>query len=70
MQTRNYFSYLLNPLELLRTKKILQVNPTAISTREEPEAVKLFVYDFDNQNLETKEIFVYKLSSFVLQVFI
>ena len=56
MQTRNYFSYLLNPLELLRTKKILQVNPTAIATRKEPEAVKLFVYDFDNQNIEIKEL--------------
>lgn len=56
MQTRNYFSYLLNPLELLRTKKILQVNPTAIATRKEPEAVKLFVYDFDHEHIDIKAL--------------
>ena len=56
MQTRNYFSYFLNPLELLRTKKILQVNPTAIATRKEPEAVKLFVYDFDHEHIDIKEL--------------
>jgi hypothetical protein len=47
MRTRKYFTYLLNPLELLRTKKILQVNPTVVSTRQEPEKIRLFVYDYD-----------------------
>lgn len=56
MQTRNYFSYLFNPLELLRTKKILQVNPTAKATRNEPAAVKLFVHDYDAQHLDTREL--------------
>ncbi|MEP7107756.1 MAG: magnesium/cobalt transporter CorA [Ferruginibacter sp.] len=56
MRTRNYFSYLLNPLELLRTKKVLQVNPTAVATRKEPDSIKLFVYDYDSQHIEVKEL--------------
>ena len=56
MAVRNYFSYLFNPLELLRTKKVLQVNPTVISPRKEPESVKVFVFDFDAQHFEMKEM--------------
>ena len=51
-----YFSYILNPLELLRTKKVLQVNPTAPATRIEPEEIKIFVYDFDITNIGIKEL--------------
>ena len=51
-----YFSYILNPLELLRTKKVLQVNPTAPATRIEPEEIKIFVYDYDITNIEIKEL--------------
>ncbi|MEO6406178.1 MAG: magnesium/cobalt transporter CorA [Ferruginibacter sp.] len=39
--------YILNPMELVRTKKVLQVNPTAAPTRTEPAEVKILVYDFD-----------------------
>jgi magnesium transporter len=46
-QGKKYFSYLLNPLELLRTKKVLQVNPTVAAPRHEPEEIKIFVYDYD-----------------------
>lgn len=53
---KNYFSYLLNPLELLRTKKVLQVNPTVASPRAEPEQIKIFVYDYDGQSVEEKEL--------------
>jgi len=56
MSPRNYFSYLLNPLELLRTKKVLHVNPTAVAVRTEPESVRLFVYDYDNQQIDVKEL--------------
>jgi magnesium transporter len=34
----------------------LQVNPTAMATRKEPEAVKLFVYDFDHEHIDIKEL--------------
>jgi len=54
--SKKYFSYLLNPLELLRTKKVLQVNPTAVVQRAEPEAVKIFVYDYNISGIEIKEL--------------
>ena len=46
MAVQDYFSYLLNPLELLRTKKVLQVNPTVVSSRTEPDEIKIFVHDY------------------------
>ena len=56
MAARNYISYLLNPLELLRTKKVLQVNPTVTSPREEPEETKIFVYDYNATYIDIKEL--------------
>ena len=55
-QSKKYFSYLLNPLELLRTKKVLQVNPTIASPRTEPEEIKIFVYDYNPAQAEVKEL--------------
>lgn len=55
MNTRNYFSYILNPLELLRTKKVLQVNPTSVPIRTEPEELKIYVYDYDSTEIEVRE---------------
>ena len=51
MWPQKYISYLLNPLELLRTKKVLQVNPPTIAARTEPEKTKLFVFDYDAVNI-------------------
>lgn len=56
MNGRKYFNYLINPMELLRTKKVLQVNPTAPATRKEPEEVKIFVYDFDSTRFNQQEL--------------
>ncbi|UEG50813.1 magnesium/cobalt transporter CorA [Ferruginibacter lapsinanis] len=56
MPSNKYLSYLLNPLELLRTKKVLQVNPTVVPSREEPEAIKIFVYDFDAHDIAVREL--------------
>ncbi|MFZ4057019.1 MAG: magnesium/cobalt transporter CorA [Ferruginibacter sp.] len=56
MSARNYFSYLINPFELLRTKKVLQVNPTAVPERKEPEKVSIFVYDYDQNECLEQEI--------------
>ena len=56
MATPNYFSYLLNPLDLLRTKKVLQVHQTIVSPRKEPENVSFFVYDYDATKLSFKEL--------------
>jgi len=56
MAAHNYFTYLLNPLELLRTKKVLHVNPTVVSPRKEPEETRLFVYDYDAEHIDIKEL--------------
>jgi magnesium transporter len=56
MKTRDYFSYLLNPLDLVRTKKVLHVNPTVVPERKEPEELKIFVYDYDAGEIEVKEV--------------
>ena len=56
MNGRNYLSYILNPLEILRTKKVLQVNPTVVPERTEPEEIRIFVYDYDATNIEVKEL--------------
>lgn len=52
MNKRKYLDYILNPLELLRTKKVLQVNPTAIPERKEPEHISIIVYEFDRNKTE------------------
>src|ERR1700754_4509277 len=56
MPVQDYLSYLLNPLELLRTKKVLQVNPTVVSPKQEPEETKLFVYDYNGAGIDVKEL--------------
>lgn len=56
MTTRNYLSYLINPLDLLRTKQVLQVNPTVVPERKEPDDLKIFVYDYDAGAIEVKEL--------------
>jgi magnesium transporter len=49
-RSRKYLSYLLNPFELLRTQKVLHVNPTVIPKRKEPEITKIYVYDYNAGN--------------------
>lgn len=65
----SYLDLVLNPFNLLRTKRILNVNPTAVPMRKEPEQINLFVYDYDAENIheerlkEIKDCFIYKHSS-------
>ncbi|MBC7536987.1 MAG: magnesium/cobalt transporter CorA [Ferruginibacter sp.] len=54
--TRKYLDYILNPLDLLRTKKVLQVNPTIAPLREEPEEIKIIVYEFDSNSAKCVEL--------------
>jgi len=56
MPVSNYLSYLINPLDLLRTKKVLQVNPTIEAPRLEPEETKIIVYDYDSSKIDIKEL--------------
>ena len=56
MARQKYFSYLLNPLELLRTKKVLQVNQPVIAERKEPEHTSIFVFDYNASNIAFKQL--------------
>lgn len=51
-----YTSLLMNPLDIRRTKKVLQVNPTIPSDKKEPEQVKIFVYDYDSTEVKQQEV--------------
>lgn len=55
-QKNKYLDYILNPLELLRTKKLLQVNPTIDPVRTEPVEIRIIVYQFDKNNFECVEL--------------
>ena len=52
MVKRNYLDLILNPLDLLRTKKVLHVNPTIEPERIEPEEIKIIVYEFNKDSYE------------------
>ena len=54
--TKKYLDYILNPLDLLRTKKVLQVNPTIAPVREEPAEIKIIVYEFDTNTSKCVEL--------------
>lgn len=56
MAARKYFSYLLNPLDLLRTKKVLQVKQTIITPRKEPERSTVKLHDYDTARLECRTL--------------
>jgi magnesium transporter len=51
-----YFNLLKNPLDLIRTKKVLQVNPTIEATRKEPDQIKIFVYDYNSGEVKEQEV--------------
>jgi magnesium transporter len=65
----SYLDLVLNPFNLLRTKRILNINPTAVPLRKEPDHINLYVYDYDLENLhqeklkDVKEAFHYKHSA-------
>ncbi len=52
MKPLKYLDYILNPLELLRTKKVLQVNPTAAPTRNEPIEITITVFEYDKEKMQ------------------
>lgn len=65
----SYLDLVLNPFNLLRTKRILNVNPTVAPQRTEPDHINLFVYDYDAENIHeervknVKDCLMYKHSS-------
>ena len=55
MATKNYLEYILNPLDLLRTKKVLHVNPTVMPERKELTQSQIKVYEY---NVNKADVFV------------
>ena len=51
MKPLKYLDYILNPSDLLRTKKVLQVNPTAVPVREEPMEKIITVFEYDKEKM-------------------
>ena len=56
LRSGKYFSLLTNPLDLIRTKKVFQVNPTIVPERKESVGIKIFVYDYDAEHVEKQEL--------------
>jgi magnesium transporter len=52
IRTKKYLQYLFPLFGTKRTKQILKVNPTVQPEREEAKAVRVTVYEYDDQNLE------------------
>ena len=51
-----YLDYLFNPTAL-RTKKVLQVNPTAPPLRQEPDKSLITVFEYDKDKSECKQLY-------------
>ena len=70
LRPEKYFRYLYLPglFGARRTKEILSVNPTIIPLREEAQKVAVFVFDYDANSIEEKDLpgvedcFAYKTS--------
>ncbi len=56
MANNNFLEYLINPLELLKTKKVLQVNPTVIPERTENVLGKIYLFEYDSENYSYAEL--------------
>ena len=56
MKKRNYLDYIINPLDLLRTKKVLHVNPTIDRPRVEVIKSKIFLFEYDRDDLDSFEL--------------
>lgn len=51
-----YLSLLKNPLDLIRTKKVLRVNPTVAESRKDAKEIKIFVFDYDADHVQSCEL--------------
>jgi magnesium transporter len=55
MKAKNYLEYILNPLELLRTKKVLNVNPTIAPERPAAQTI-IQLYEYNNDKSDSFEL--------------
>lgn len=52
---KDYLS-LINPFDVVRTKKVLQVNPTVQTFRKDAEKTRIFVYDYNKETINSVEL--------------
>lgn len=53
MASKNYLEYILNPFDLLRTKKVLHVNPTIIPERVITAQTVIMAYEYKVDSMES-----------------
>ena len=53
MANRNIIDFFINPLELLKTKQVLQVNPTVIPNRKEAVKGKIILFEYSAEKIES-----------------
>ena len=56
MNSKKYLDYIINPLELLRTKEVLKVNPTIIPERKEITESKIYLFEYNNESITSSII--------------
>ena len=56
MKPAKYISLIKNPFGFITTKRVLNVNPTLAPERQEPEEIKIFVYDYNAEEAKEKEL--------------
>lgn len=68
-KSKSYLDLVLNPFNLFRTRRILNINPTVVPQRIEPDEINLYVYDYDADAVHeerlknVKDCFTYKHSN-------
>jgi len=56
MKSAKYLALIKKPFDLLSTKRVLQVNPTIAPARHEPDQIKIFVYDYNAEEVKETEV--------------
>ena len=56
MKPAKYLSLIKHPFDLISTKRVLQVNPTIAPVRQEPDQIRIFVYDYNAEEVQEKEV--------------
>ncbi len=56
MRKKNYLDYLINPFDLVRTKKVLQVNPTVAPVRIDSEHAKIYLFEYNKESCEYHDL--------------
>ena len=55
MKNKRYLS-IIRPFEIAATKKVLQVNPTIVATRKEPEKTVISIYDYNAEEVKIEQL--------------